>query len=164
MHPESNEKDSVFKGLLNSVIATMRLQRATRREDFQKLIDELKELFKDERQKQKFATFMTFMFRLLENRLDKDEYQNVRDLNDVIKMTYTFIDYEIDNGKKEGRNEGEMVAKIKLTMKKLAKGKTPEEIADAIEEEIDLIERICQAIAECGDDCAAEEVFRKLEG
>ena len=57
-----------------------------------------------------------------------------------------------------------MVAKIKLTMKKLAKGKTPEEIADAIEEEIDLIERICQAIAEFGDDCAAEEVFRKLEG
>ena len=72
VHPETNEKDSVFKGLLNSVIATMRLQRATSREDFQKLIDELKELFKDEKQKQKFATFMTFMFRLLENRLDKE--------------------------------------------------------------------------------------------
>ena len=122
MHPESNEKDSVFKGLINSVIATMRLQRATRREDFQKLIDELKELFKDERQKQKFATFMTFMFRLLENRLDKDEYQNVRDLNEVIKMTYIFIDYEIDNGKKEARIEGEKKGKLELLMSMIKKG------------------------------------------
>jgi hypothetical protein len=133
VHPESNEKDSVFKGLINSVIATMRLQRATRREDFQKLIDELKELFKDERQKQKFATFMTFMFRLLENRLDKDEYQNVRDLNEVIKMTYTFIDYEIDNGRKEGRKEGEKKGEFNTIYNFIKKGRiTIEEAASDI--------------------------------
>ena len=100
----------------------MRLQRATNREEFLKLIEELKELFKDEKQKQKFATFMTFMFRLLENRLDKDEYPNVRDLNEVIKMTYTFIDYEIDNGKKEGRKEGRKEGKLELLTSMIKEG------------------------------------------
>ena len=103
---------------------------------------ELKELFKDEKQKQKFATFMTFMFRLLENRLDKDEYQNVRDLNEVIKMTYTFIDYEIDNGRKEGRKEGklsafyDMIKQGLITLDQAAKsiGLTKEQLLEGFKE------------------------------
>ena len=70
----------------------------------------------------------------------------------------------MDDWEAEAKNEGAMVAKIKQTMKKLAKNKTPEEIADALEEDITLIERICKAISECGADCTAEEVFHKLEG
>ena len=106
VHPEANEKDSVFKGLANSVIATMKLQRATSREDFIKLIEELKELFKDEKQRQRFSTYMIFMLRFLSAKLDRPEYESVKNLDEVIRMTYTFIDREIDNGKKEARKEG----------------------------------------------------------
>ena len=106
VHPEANEKDSVLEGLTNSVIATMKLQRATSREDFIKLIEELKELFKDEKQRQRFSTYMIFMLRFLSTKLDRPEYESVKNLDEVIRMTYTFIDREIDNGKKEGRKEG----------------------------------------------------------
>jgi hypothetical protein len=102
VHPDANEKDSVFKGLTNSVIATMKLQRATSREDFIKLIEELKELFKDEKQRQRFSTYMIFMLRFLSTKLDRPEYESVKNLDEVIRMTYTFIDREIDNGRKEG--------------------------------------------------------------
>ena len=107
VHPEVNEKDSVFERLTNSVIATMKLQRATSREDFIKLIEELKELFKDEKQRQRFSTYMIFMLRFLSTKLDKPEYESIKNLDEMIRMTYTFIDREIDNGKKEGRKEGE---------------------------------------------------------
>ena len=106
VHPEANEKDSVLEGLTNSVIATMKLQRATSREDFIKIIEELKELFKDEKQRQRFNTYMIFMLRFLSTKLDRPEYESVKNLDEVIRMTYTFIDREIDNGKKEGMKEG----------------------------------------------------------
>ena len=71
IRPDANEKDSVFAGLTNSVIATMKLQRAISREDFDKLAEELKNIFKDEKQKQRFSSFVTFMLRLLSTKLDK---------------------------------------------------------------------------------------------
>ena len=70
------------------------------------LIEELKELFKDEKQRQRFSTYMIFMLRFLSAKLDRPEYESVKNLDEVIRMTYTFIDREIDNGKKEARKEG----------------------------------------------------------
>ena len=107
VHPEANEKDSVFEGLTNSVIATMKLQRATNREDFITLVEELKELFKDEKQRQRFSTYMIFMLRFLSAKLDRPEYESVKNLDEVIRMTKTFIDREIENSEKKGKKEGE---------------------------------------------------------
>ena len=122
VHPEANEKDTVLDGLANSVVATMKLQRVASTDKFTEFLNELKEIIKNPDYRNKFDTFMTFMFRLLENRLDKDEYQNVRDLNEVIKMTYTFIDYEIDNGKKEARKESEKKGKLSAFYSLVKKG------------------------------------------
>ena len=51
------------------------------------------------------------MLRFLSTKLDRPEYESVKNLDEVIRMTYTFIDREIDNGiakgLKEGRKEGE---------------------------------------------------------
>ena len=49
---------------------------------------------------------MAFMFRLLSAKLDIKDFEKAKDLDEVIRMTYTFIDREIDNGKKEGKKEG----------------------------------------------------------
>ena len=49
---------------------------------------------------------MAFMFRLLSAKLDIKDFEKAKDLDEVIRMTYTFIDREIDNGKKEGLKEG----------------------------------------------------------
>ena len=48
---------------------------------------------------------MIFMLRFLSTKLDRPEYESVKNLDEVIRMTYTFIDREIDNGKKEGMKE-----------------------------------------------------------
>ncbi len=106
IRPDANEKDSVFAGLTNSVIATMKLQRAISREDFDKLAEELKNIFKDEKQKQRFSSFVTFMLRLLSTKLDKIDYEKAKSLDEVIRMTYTFIDREIENGVKNGIENG----------------------------------------------------------
>jgi hypothetical protein len=70
-------------------------------------MESLKEKFKDEKQKIRFSTFMAFMFRLLSAKLDIKNFEKAKYLDEVIRMTYTFIDREIDKGKKEGRKEGE---------------------------------------------------------
>ena len=53
----------------------MKLQRAISREDFDKLAEELKVIFRDEKQKQRFSSFVTFMLRLLSTKLDKIDYE-----------------------------------------------------------------------------------------
>ena len=71
------------------------------------LIEELKELFKDEKQRQRFSTYMIFMLRFLSAKLDRPEYESVKNLDEVIRMTKTFIDREIENSEKKGEKEGE---------------------------------------------------------
>ena len=85
----------------------MKLQRAISREDFDKLAEELKVLFKNEKQKQRFSSFVTFMLRLLSTKLDKIDYEKAKSLDEVIRMTYTFIDQEIENGVKNAEKKGE---------------------------------------------------------
>ena len=110
VHPEANEKDSVFKGLINCVIATMMLQRAINKEDFEKLMMMLKEVIKDEKQRKRYETYMTFMLRFFENKFETDEYRKAKNLEEVFKMTYTFIDYEKDKSLEEGKKEGKLSA------------------------------------------------------
>ena len=152
VHPEANEKDSVFKGLANSVIATMKLQRATSRENFIKLIEELKELFKDEKQRQRFSTYMIFMLRFLSAKLDRPEYESVKNLDEVIRMTYTFIDREIDNGKKEGKLEllTSMIKKGILTLKQAAEemNMTITHLLSLLNNLVKLIEQLLEGLKE----------------
>ncbi|MBP5470575.1 MAG: Rpn family recombination-promoting nuclease/putative transposase, partial [Candidatus Riflebacteria bacterium] len=138
IRPDANEKDSVFAGLTNSVIATMKLQRAISREDFDKLAEELKNIFKDEKQKQRFSSFVTFMLRLLSTKLDKIDYEKAKSLDEVIRMTYTFIDREIENGEKKGKISAfyDMIKKGLITLEQAATslGISPKQLLDDFKE------------------------------
>ena len=126
VHPEANEKDTVFDGLANSVVATMKLQRTLDTENFSLFINQLKERFVDDEQKQRFVTFMCFLRRLLATKFDCDEFKNVQNLDEVFKMTYTFIDYEKEKAAKEGEKKGEFntvysfIKKGRLTIEEAA--------------------------------------------
>ena len=63
---------------------------------------------------------------------------------------------EKKEGREEGREQGQILYLIKTVYKKMLKGKTNEEIADDIEEDIHLIERIKKAIIEYKKDCSDE--------
>ena len=69
---------------------------------------------------------MYFLRRFLAAKFDSEEFRNVQNLDEVIKMTYTFIDYEKEKAAKEGRAEGEFntiynfIKKGRLTLEEAA--------------------------------------------
>ena len=60
VHPEANQKDTVFDGLANSVVATMKLQRVASTDKFTEYLNELKEIIKNPDYRNKFNSFMFF--------------------------------------------------------------------------------------------------------
>ena len=122
IHPESNEKDTVFDGLANSVVAIMKLQRTLSSEEFYKFINKVKKLIKDEKQKLRFETFITFLLRYLSSAYDKPEYEEVKDLEEVIRMVKTFRDYDRENDKEIFIKEGEKKGKLELLTNMIKKG------------------------------------------
>ena len=67
-------------------------------------------------------------------------------------------------GKAEGRTEGESYKLVSMVCRKLRKGKEPERIAEELEEEVELIQRICQAAKEFGPGYDEERVFKAYMG
>ena len=63
-------------------------------------------------------------------------------------------------GKAEGRTEGESYKLVSQVCRKLRKGKEPERIAEELEEEVELIQRICQVAKEFGPGYDDEKVFK----
>ena len=62
-------------------------------------------------------------------------------------------------GREEGKAEGESYKLVSQVCRKLRKGKEPERIAEELEEEVELIQRICQAAKEFGPGYDEERVF-----
>ncbi len=111
VHPEANEKDSVLDGLANSVVASMKLQRTASSEKFYEFLNELKAIIKNPDERNKFASFMAFMRRFLSAVFDNPAYEEALTLEEIIRMTKTFRDYDREKDKEvfteEGRKEGE---------------------------------------------------------
>ena len=107
VHPESNEKDTVYDGLENSVGATMKLQRVASTDKFTEFLNELKEIIKSPNYTNKFDTFMVFMRRFLSAVYDNPAFEQAITLEEIIKMTKTFRDYDRENDLEEGKKEGE---------------------------------------------------------
>ena len=126
VHPEANEKDTVFDGLANSVVASMKLQRTASSEKFYEFLTELKEIIKNPDERNKFASFMAFMRRFLSAVFDNPAYENALTLEEVIRMTKTFRDYDRENDLKEGEKKGEFntvysfIKKGRLTIEEAA--------------------------------------------
>lgn len=69
---------------------------------------------------------------------------------------------EVEYARDEGRIEGLNKKLIQLTCKKISKGKTPEEIADDLEENLEQIERICDAAKEYAPDYDCDKIYEKM--
>ena len=72
------------------------------------------------------------------------------------------IAYARDEGIAQGQAKGEKLNMIRLVCKKLRKGKTPEEISEDLEEDMEVILRICNAANEYAPDYDAEAIYTKL--
>ena len=77
----------------------------------------------------------------------------------------------IIEGKKEGRLEGKLEGKaeerqehlIRTVCIKLRKNKPAATIADELEEDVSMINRICEAAEDCGKEYSTERIFKKLK-
>ena len=65
-------------------------------------------------------------------------------------------------GEKTGLDKGRSLKLISLVCRKLQKNKTPEEIADALEEELDTIEKICKAAQAFAPEYDVEKIYKAL--
>ena len=63
-------------------------------------------------------------------------------------------------GRSEGLSKGENLKLIQQVTKKAQKGKTPSQIADDLEEDISVIQPICDIAAECDFD--SEIIYKRL--
>lgn len=68
---------------------------------------------------------------------------------------------EIAYARQDGKAEGEELKLIKQICKKLLKGKTPEEIADDLEEEVSIILSICELAKEFAPEFDSEKIYEK---
>ena len=75
------------------------------------------------------------------------------------RQEYMKIEMMMRDSRKEGRAEGRIEEKIDLVCRKLAKGKTPEVIADDLEEDLSKIQKICDVAAKYAPDYDIEEIL-----
>ena len=68
---------------------------------------------------------------------------------------------EVAYARQDGKAEGEELKLIKQICKKLLKGKTPEEIANDLEEEISIILSICELTKEFAPEFDSEKIYEK---
>ena len=90
-----------------------------------------------------------------------DRVRKVR-ANEEIGVRYMQAWEEKYYEREEGRNEGEQIRLIRQVCKKIAKGKAKAVIAEELEEELHVIERICTAISECEDSSNCDVIYDKL--
>ena len=71
---------------------------------------------------------------------------------------------ELAYAKEEGRLEGSLLKLVSLVCKKIEKNKTPEEIAEDLEEEISVIEPIYHKVKESSMPYNPELLLEQLKG
>ena len=79
-----------------------------------------------------------------------------------LRYMCSVMEREWAEGRAEGREEGNLLHLIRQTIKKCEKGMAVGEIADALEEEVETIERIVMAIV-ITDSQDAEEVYKEMK-
>ena len=81
-------------------------------------------------------------------------------INEEVGVKYMQAWEEKYYEREEGRAEGEFIKCIQITLKKIKKGKSPEEIADDLEEDLSIIQSICEAAPQYDYDL--EQIFDAL--
>ena len=66
-------------------------------------------------------------------------------------------------GREEGRKEGGLYKMVSLICKKMRKGQNAAQIAEALEEEVSYVERICEAAGQYAPEYEVEEVYKEIK-
>lgn len=90
------------------------------------------------------------------------KYKNVREGVESV-MGGKILEYEAktirNEGIAQGIERGELYQLIRMVRKKQGKGKTPEMIAEELEENLELVKQICEAVKACAQNDGCERVY-----
>ncbi len=100
----------------------MKLQRVASTDKFTEFLNELKEIIKNPDYRNKFDTFMTFLRRYLSVIFDNDEHNHVNTIEEIIRMTKSFRDFDRENDKEIFTKEGEKKGKLELLISMIKEG------------------------------------------
>ena len=76
--------------------------------------------------------------------------QEVRRSEEWEDIKMNLIEYGVEKGIQQGMQQGESKKLIQMVCRKLQKRKDPKKIAEELEEDENVIERICRAVKSCG--------------
>lgn len=101
-------------------------------------------------------------------RANQNRFQEVKHMCDALRelMEPEFTEMKeqvMAESRAEGLAVGQDVKLIKQISKKLQKGKDISTIAEELEEEPEIVERICEAVKECAPDSDAETIYKRLK-
>lgn len=128
--------------------------RGTNREDFS----------------QEFLDFMEYVTEMTDKMADRTQSNKIKLIHEKVKkikisekmgVKYMQRWEEVAYARQDGKAEGEELKLIKQICKKLLKGKTPEEIADDLEEEMGIILSICELAKEFAPEFDSEKIYEK---
>lgn len=138
---------------LSLVMLINKLQDASEFKDLELPEDYLKDLSENTPDEvleiiSKVITVMLRKLNLEENEiLDFTDQVRERKMGELFE---NFRGYDVPAVRREARAEGDATRLIKQVCKKLEKGKSTEQIADELEENMDMITKICAAIEKAG--------------
>ena len=137
---------------------------------------DMKMLYNELKQQEKNEVISDYERKLLEQLIidiGSHVFRNEESLKERVErnMGGQVLEYEweteyrnqINEAKDEGRLEGRLENLISLVCRKLQKNKTPEVIADELEEEITDIERICEAAKGYAPEYDVEKIYQALQ-
>ncbi|MCF2555924.1 hypothetical protein JQM65_12250 [Faecalicatena contorta] len=75
----------------------------------------------------------------------------------------SFEAYDVQETRRISREEGRLEDRIEIICKKLAKNKGVSEIADALEEEQDVIQEICNVAAKYAPDYDVDKIMEEMK-
>lgn len=75
-----------------------------------------------------------------------------------------YIEYEKKLSHEEGLADGEIKKLVQIICKKLSKGKSPAQIAEDLEEDLDTVTEICDAAGNFAPDYDCDKVFASIKG
>ena len=113
----------------------------------------LEDFFRDRKDEVKKMTHLDYTWEKREQMIRKEEFEEGMEQG---------IAQGIERGIEQGVEQGRVQRLAEQVCSKLKKGKTPEEIADALEEPVENVQKICQIAEQYAPEYPAEEVCRAL--
>ena len=121
----------------------------------------LEDFFRDRKDEVKKMTHLDYTWEKREQMIRKEEFEEGMERG-VAEGMERGIAQGMERGIERGVEKGSLQRLVNQVCSKLKRGKTPEEIADALEEPLENIQKICRIAEQYAPEYPVEQVCRAL--